>query len=184
MADSGKCSHSRNVTWSSISHHLAVQMRVLLRMMGRRAGWATIAEHGGLGKNPIHRLYMHPVDSQKIKILRVAAIEKLEGLHPVWDIRTDDNKVYLPEFDVTVSNCDDQTVATCSLARALGFSQCFARVISTTGEQWEHVFPIVGCGKDNPGIFIPLDMTVPDKPPGWHVPNVAAYRDFPMFDTE
>jgi hypothetical protein len=79
-------------------------------------------------------------------------------------------------------DCDDQTVAVCAIARALGFTQCFARVISTQGEQWEHVFPIVGCPKDNPQTFIPLDMTVPGKPPGWHVPNPAAFRDFPMFD--
>lgn len=78
-------------------------------------------------------------------------------------------------------DCDDQTIAICSLARAVGFTACFARVVSTTGEQWEHVYPIIGCPKDNPTVFIPLDMTVPGKPPGWQVEQVAEVRDFEMF---
>jgi hypothetical protein len=79
-------------------------------------------------------------------------------------------------------DCDDQTIAICSLARAVGFTGCVARVVSTSGEQWEHVYPIVGCPKDNPQIWIPLDMTVAGKPPGWQVEGVAAHRDFSMTD--
>lgn len=80
-------------------------------------------------------------------------------------------------------DCDDQTVAVCSLARAIGFASCYARVVSMRGEEWEHVYPLVGCPKDNPQIWIPLDMTVAGKPPGWEVDGPAAVRDFPMSET-
>jgi hypothetical protein len=76
-------------------------------------------------------------------------------------------------------DCDGQTIAMCVLARAVGFTSCWARVISTTGENWEHVYPIIGCPKDAPQIYIPLDQTVAGKPPGWQA-DFAAHADFPM----
>lgn len=77
-------------------------------------------------------------------------------------------------------DCDDAAIAFCALARAIGFSYCFARVISVDGGEWEHVYPLIGCPKDRPQFFVPLDITVEGVPPGWQVPNVAAARDFPM----
>lgn len=77
-------------------------------------------------------------------------------------------------------DCDDATVAFCALARAIGFTQCYARVISTTGEAWEHVYPVIGCPKDVPQVWVPLDITVAGVAPGWQVPKVAAVRDFRM----
>jgi hypothetical protein len=92
-------------------------------------------------------------------------------------------------------DCDDQTIAMCALARAIGFSECYARVVSLDGEQWSHVYPVVGLNKDGKGDLVAFDMTVPGKLPGWEVNggprkrgknNVlvgrgAVYRDFPMF---
>lgn len=37
-----------------------------------------------------------------------------------FDIQTDDHYVYLPEADVTVSNCDDSTILLCTMADAVG----------------------------------------------------------------
>ena len=42
---------------------------------------------------------------------RVDAIARDVGMASCWDITTDDHRVYLAEHDVTVSQCDDLTVA-------------------------------------------------------------------------
>lgn len=76
-------------------------------------------------------------------------------------------------------DCDDQTILLISLARALGFNHAVARVISSDGENWVHVFPIIGCPKDAPSVWIPMDMTVQGFRPGDMAPFAAA-RDFDM----
>lgn len=80
-------------------------------------------------------------------------------------------------------DCDDQTIAFCALARSIGFAHCMARVISMSGESWEHVYPLVGCPKDGAGpqtVFIPFEMTVQGMPPGREVTGYRSVRDFPM----
>jgi len=110
MADSGKNSTGPGRTFTTTSRELSVQMRVLHKMLGRTCGYSHIENHGGLGKNPIYRLNVRQksegVEKQE-KLLRVSEIERSVGEAPCWDIQTGDHKVYLPEHDVTVSNCDD-----------------------------------------------------------------------------
>lgn len=78
-------------------------------------------------------------------------------------------------------DCDDSVIVFCALARAIGFTDCRARVVSMDGNEWEHTYPVIGCGKDNPKMLIPLDCTVQGAEAGWEVPNAAAVRDFAMY---
>ncbi len=106
MADSGKNSNGGR-TFTSTSRMLAVQTRVLHRMFGRSASYRFVESHGGLGKNPIHRLGIREPLQKPEKRLCVDAIDRGWATLPCYDIQTRDHHVYLPEHDVTVSNCDD-----------------------------------------------------------------------------
>lgn len=46
-----------------------------------------------------------------VTMARVVDVESDVDVVPCWDIQTDDHRVYLPEHDVTVSQCDDLTIA-------------------------------------------------------------------------
>jgi len=78
-------------------------------------------------------------------------------------------------------DCDDAVILFCSMARAIGFTHCYGRVVSMDGQQWVHTYPMIGCPKDSPSVAIPLDVTVEGAQPGWQVSNPAAVADFPMF---
>lgn len=185
LLDASRNSHGGGWTFGSISRTLAVQVRVLARMLGYRSGWARVDNHGGFGTNPIYRVTLPDLDTpaqKTAKLLRVKEIVRADGAEDeTWDIRTDDHYVYLPEQDVTVSNCDDSVIVICSLARAIGFSDCRARVVSMDGEQWSHTYPVIGCPKENSKVLVPLDCTVAGAYAGWQVSNPAAVRDFPMY---
>ena len=77
-------------------------------------------------------------------------------------------------------DCDDIAIAFCALARSVGFQSCYARVISMSGETWEHVYPMIGCPKDRPKVHIPFELTVAGFQVGQEVRGFAAHRDFPM----
>lgn len=50
----------------------------------------------------------------------VHSIERAVRKVPCWDISTDDHYVYLPEHDVTVSNCDEASILLTAVMLALG----------------------------------------------------------------
>lgn len=74
-------------------------------------------------------------------------------------------------------DCDDATIAFGALLRALGF-QVRARVISTSGKSWEHVYPLVGVPHERPEQWVPLDITIDGFRPGDEFTDAAAHRDF------
>ena len=76
-------------------------------------------------------------------------------------------------------DCDDATILFSALLESIGF-HTKARVISTRNNPnvWVHVYPLVGLPKDNPREWLPLDMTVKGKLPGWQYPSIANQRDF------
>jgi hypothetical protein len=182
MADSGKSAnggeHSR--TFTSTSRMLAVQTRVLHRMFGRSGGSSYIVDHGGLGKHPIYRLSVRDAAGQRSeKTLRVKSITRGIVEEPVWDISTDDHYVYLPEHDVTVSNCDDFSSLLCSLLLSLGIP-CRLKVIRTRdAKEWNHIYAEGGLPRAAPTRWYSLDASVP-KPFGWEAPAsmVAESRIF------
>lgn len=77
-------------------------------------------------------------------------------------------------------DCDDGTVGLVALHRAIGFEKCVARIVTVGGEQWEHIYPLIGLPKEGRGRveYVPLDFTVPGAKPGYEFTGVAQYRDF------
>ena len=122
MADSGK-NTSGGITYSTTSKLLATQFRVLQKMLGRTCGFRYVENHGGLGKHPIYRLNPRLTADEGAtrteKKLRVKTIAREVESVPCFDIQTDDHYVYLPEADVTVSNCDDMAILLFALARSV-----------------------------------------------------------------
>ncbi len=112
MADSGLNSCGSGRTLTTTSRLLMLQTRMLLKMAGVRCSTAYIENHGGLGTNPIYRLGVPDVATRvkPEKFLRVKEILREVDVGPTWDVTTDDHFVYLPEADVTVSNCDDMAL--------------------------------------------------------------------------
>lgn len=113
MADSGANTHGTSRTLTTTSRLLAVQMRLLHKMLGVSCGWSYIESHGGFGKNPIWRLTTRNPerkDGKPTKLLRVRSVERDVAVVPCYDITTEDSNVYLAEHDVTVHNCDDKTL--------------------------------------------------------------------------
>lgn len=131
MADSGKndVARGQSRTFTTTSHRLMLQTRVLLKMFGISAGYSYIENHGGLGKNPIWRLSTRERDDGKrTKLLRVKEVLRSSQSAPCWDITTDDHYVYLPEADVTVSNCDEFALAIGTSCLAIGAPVRFVTV--------------------------------------------------------
>lgn len=177
--DGGKATNGVNVVYSSISYTLALQYRVLQRMMGRSTSLKCVVDHGGAGTNPIYRV-MARVDHQRRPWARVRSLLVEPEEVSSYDIMTTSGRVYLPESDVVVRQCDDIAIAFCALARSVGFGSCYARVISMSGESWEHVYPIIGCPKDNPRVHIPFELTEAGMAPGTEVQGYKSHRDFLM----
>lgn len=77
-------------------------------------------------------------------------------------------------------DCDDSTVGLAALAKSIGFEKVIARVVSVSGETWEHIYPLIGLPKEGRGPirWIPLDCTVPGAQPGWEYNGVKAHQDF------
>lgn len=131
MADSGK-NTTRNAlsrTFTTTSRDLMLQTRVLHKMFGISCGYSYIEEHGGLGKNPIWRLSTRQrTDGRNTKLLRVSEVLRGVTQAPCYDITTDDHYVYMPEHDVTVSNCDEFALAIGTSCLAIGAPVRFVTV--------------------------------------------------------
>ena len=131
MADSGANTCGATRTFTTTSRHLMLQARVLHRMFGVSCGYSFIEDHGGLGENPIWRLstrVRERSDGAAPKVLRVKEIVRNAGTARCYDIATDDHYVYLPEQDVTVSNCDDLATAIATSCMAIGARAQFVTV--------------------------------------------------------
>ena len=119
MADSTKNTKGVCRTYSTTSRQLMLQVRVLHRMFGKMTSvrMLTPEQHGGAGKHPLWRVGQRERGSLQ---LTVRSIERAVRKVPCWDISTDDQYVYLPEHDVTVSNCDDHSVGLAAAMMSIG----------------------------------------------------------------
>ncbi len=74
-------------------------------------------------------------------------------------------------------DCDDSTILFGAMLHASRIARPFARVISTDGTQWSHVYAVA---KFPGGGEIPLDPTVRGSLPGWEFPKAKSVRDLPL----
>lgn len=182
LADSGENTHGAGSTFTTTSRELWLQTRVLLKMAGISASERFIADHGGLGENPIWRLGIRGPrrDGRAEKLLRVKeTIEDALEL-PCFDIETSDHFVWLPEADWTTSQCDDMTILLGALLRSVGH-QVRSRVVQTKdAASWNHIYLLVQVN----GQWKPLDASV-NKPAGWEVPKemLLKVKDFDVVES-
>jgi len=170
--------NNQNVIYASRSRELALQYRILQRMLGRSTALRAVTKH--VGPVPLYRVRVR--NSHDLKpFVRVLSLAAERDQSNTYDIMTASGRVYLPESDVVTRQCDDAVIVLCSLARAIGFTDTRGRVVSMNGEEYEHTYPVIGCPKDNPKVLVPLDCTVAGAHAGWQVENPAAVADFPMF---
>jgi hypothetical protein len=183
MADSAANTKGPSRTFSTTSHKLAMQVRVLHRMFGTSMGWRMLTpeQRGGAGKHPLWRLDQRLTGGSKREwALSVRSIERAVRKVPCWDIQTEDHYVYLPEHDVTVSNCDDLVVAYCSLCMAYGIE---ARVtVQDFGEELDlHVIAEV---KDSKGNWRAADPSHNEAPVGQRQQAEKEWHFDPLDDAE
>jgi len=111
-ADSGTAT-SGTVTHGTTSQTLAVQLRILYRMLGQSVHIRRWDEHGGLGSHPMYRVTVRRSDAEvgmaqhaRRHSARVRAITE-ERPELCADITTNTGRFYLPESDLIVHNCED-----------------------------------------------------------------------------
>ena len=180
MGDGGWSTSGKNMVYSTISRELALQYRVLKRQLGFSASMRCLVNHGGAGQNPVYRVTVR-VDNQLKPWARVRSLAVESEEHECVDITTATGRVYLPEADVIVHNCDDMTICFGALLRALGFGSVMARVVSTNGKRWEHVYAVVALPKTGrPKRLVPLDPTVSGAVPGWEYKKITHRADYKL----
>lgn len=180
MADSGKNANGNGRTFTTTSRMLAMQVRVLQRMFGISCSERYIVDHGGLGQHPIWRLGVRDhnrSDGKSVKLLRVNAVERAVVEAPVYDISTADHYVYLPEADVTVSNCDDHSVLAATMLTLNGIPAKFRITAPTRNDDWAHIYPLAGLPKTRPSKWVALDTTLPGEMFGREAPY-GKHKDF------
>jgi len=108
MADSHQPSdHRSGKCFGSISRGLVEAVVLLYRKLGIGCTSRYIVNHGGLGKNPIWRVYPRLYRKQNVKVIKI----ENSGVKHVYDIETGDHGIYLPDADIVVHNCDCKALA-------------------------------------------------------------------------
>ena len=111
LAADASTASSGTRTHGTTSEVLAIQLRILYRMLGQSVHIRRWDDHGGLGTHPIYRITVRmPSDpawpNTRRDSAQVKAIRECEP-EPCCDITTDTGRFYLPESDVVVHNCED-----------------------------------------------------------------------------
>lgn len=191
MADAGLNSNGKTHTFTTTSRELWLQTRVLLKQQGISCSERFVADHGGLGRNPIYRLqtrlpwFKRPTDmkSESEKLLAVTEVVRDDLALPCFDIETEDHFVWLPEADWTTSQCDDYVITLGSMLMAVGHPVRL-RVIATrvngvedAKAPWSHIYLLTPTTFDNPkakwaAMWVSVDGSM-DKPFGWEAPGAA-----------
>lgn len=161
---------NQNMVYSTASKTMALQYRVMQRMLGRSTHmkYMTAEQHGGAGTKAIWRITVRNghVNKPWAKIREVR-----EGVVavPVFDIETESGRIYLPESDIIVHNCDEYSATACAALMAVGIP-CRFKVIQTKRSNGpDHIYAQGGFPKENPKQWISLDASVA-MPFGWEAP--------------
>lgn len=166
MADSTKNTGATTRTYSTTSRQLMLQVRTLHRMFGKMTSvkMLTSEQHGGAGKHPLWRIGQREKGGLN---LTVRSIERAVREVPCWDIATDDHYVYLPEHDVTVSNCDEATITLVASVMSIGIPG----MVIGSSHKHPHDVPthVFGAFQNEAGNWIKFDGTT--KHPVGKVPS-------------
>lgn len=153
----------RDGVFGTTSPTLALQLRVLHRMLGQSVGIRRVDNHGGFGQHPIYRVTPRDPATERrdVRFARIRSIRE-DGVALCADISTDSGKFWLPESDILVHNCDDHSVLSATLLALNGITSKF-RITSPTlfGQNWSHIYVVAGLPKEHPTQWIALDSTLP-----------------------
>ena len=187
LAADASITNSGTLTYNTTSVELALQIRVLHRMLGERTNIHRIDEHGGLGKNPIYRVSL--VRSVRTDGRRTSEFAMVKDVDPdlgdehVYDIEVEGHRFYLPEHDVIVHNCDDLSIYLGSLIASQGHRPEIVIMQAKGASNWSHIFlrePInLDDGVSKGGArYRYLDPSMQSatgwQPAGWVPPGVEA----------
>ncbi|MHA2642944.1 MAG: transglutaminase domain-containing protein [bacterium JZ-2024 1] len=78
-------------------------------------------------------------------------------------------------LELRAGDCDDMTIVLGSLLGAAGYPVKL-RVVSTSGKDYDHIYPLVGIPPTRPTRWIALDASEP-YPAGWEVPRWRVQRE-------
>ena len=111
LAADASTATSGTITHGTTSEVLALQLRILYRMLGQSVHIKRWDDHGGFGTHPIYRVTVRQPDDEnhpnaRRNSARVVAIREEEP-EMCCDITTDTGRFYLPESDTIVHNCED-----------------------------------------------------------------------------
>jgi hypothetical protein len=115
------------IVYGTTSPQLALQLRVLYRMLGISVSIRRVDNHGGFGEHPIYRVTPRLrtregyAERREKKFARIRAIAD-GGVELCGDITTDSGKFWLPESDVLVHNCDQLVAWRAAELRAAGIN--------------------------------------------------------------
>lgn len=172
--------------FGTISPKLALQVRLMARMLGQSSHIRLVENHGGFGRHPIYRISVRPaadsgIQSQR-EFARVKAIREAKPTHVV-DIEVEGHRFYLPETDLIVHNCDGQAALNAALAACIGFSSGVRMFKPQGAPSFEHVYAVVRENKTSPDPrkVIALDTTVPEGHLGWE-PGPGTYKEIWLDD--
>lgn len=180
LAADASVSNTGTVTYNTTSEELALQIRVLHRMLGQRTNIRRVDEHGGLGSHPIYRV--SAIQQGRYRHAIVQEVQENFVEEHVFDIEVEGHRFWLPEHDLVVHNCDDQAIALAARLRSIGYPVAFRVIRAKGAPTWSHIYVMVGLPPTGPTKWVPLDTTVPGAPPGWEAPAnmIQAKRDFPL----
>lgn len=204
MADSGLSTALTGRLYSSASEELCLQARVLLKMFGVscHATYLSPEQHGSTSLHGIHRLSIRSTldflgtiyekihrkerkskkSSRPDKLLRVREVIRDDAEAPCFDLTTDDHMVWLPEADVTVSQCNNVSTLIAALDLAVGAHGVKFRAVALNPDnptEYSHVYPMVAVsdGKGGPHEwfaqdFVPTPARLGFEPPSrlWVLP--------------
>lgn len=71
-------------------------------------------------------------------------------------------------LQLQTGDCDDMSILIGSMLQAVGYPVAL-KVVSVSGGDYDHIYPMVGVPPRSPERWVPLDASVP-KPAGWEVP--------------
>ena len=115
----GYTTSSGSFIYGTTSQVLALQLRVLHRMIGQSVHIKRWDDHGGLGTHPIYRIGVRTKDDARQRSAKVLSIRELpEEL--CGDITKDQGRFWLPESDLIVHNCEDLACARVAKLRQRG----------------------------------------------------------------
>lgn len=121
QADSYTTSKGTTI-YGTTSPTLALQIRVLHRMLGQSVHIKRWDDHGGLGTHPIYRIGVRTKDDVRQRSAKVISVREMSD-ELCGDITTDQGRFWLPESDLIVHNCEDLACARVSKLWQLGESK-------------------------------------------------------------